>query len=374
MKGKICILGGGPAGLAAATQGAKLGYDVVLFEKNCIGDDIRCAEGYIDTLGLLGKPRAGTRFRVKSIVFQTDHAYELDVSANQGFWMIDRREWQVDFAQRAKELGVKIYEKTRIRPEDLDKLQGEYDYLIDATGVQPVTAKRWGFIKEYRDSCAVTVSRVLRGDFSSLYEKIKVGLEPHYHGYYWIFPKDRDLANVGIGCFNYDPYAPGKINLWRELERIMRKEGIKDYEVLRSFGGSLPVRMLDRVVYGNIILVGDAGGLCSPLHGGGIDLACISGKMAIDAIHRGRVEQYRQDLWEVVGSKIELEREIVRIWQSCSYSDLDAILKIATDRKFVPKLGKIHLPHLHLQDLKNIYHFIKLYLRTDNDQDKWFED
>lgn len=40
----IAIIGGGPAGLTAAIEGAKSGFDVTLYEKYKIGDNIRCAE------------------------------------------------------------------------------------------------------------------------------------------------------------------------------------------------------------------------------------------------------------------------------------------------------------------------------------------
>ena len=42
--------------------------------------------------------------------------------------------------------------------------------------------------------------------------------------------------------------------------------------------------MLDRLIYDNILLVGDAAGLTSPLHGGGIDMAVISGEEAAKSI------------------------------------------------------------------------------------------
>ncbi|PKM83498.1 MAG: NAD(P)/FAD-dependent oxidoreductase, partial [Firmicutes bacterium HGW-Firmicutes-13] len=67
---KIAVIGGGPAGLSAAIEAVSSGFAVTLFEKKKIGENINCAEGFFDTLKLLGEPEAGVRFRVKNIIVQ----------------------------------------------------------------------------------------------------------------------------------------------------------------------------------------------------------------------------------------------------------------------------------------------------------------
>lgn len=57
---KLLVIGGGPAGLCAAAEAAGRGLDVTLFEKGRIGENIKCAEGFFDTMKLLGEPSAGT--------------------------------------------------------------------------------------------------------------------------------------------------------------------------------------------------------------------------------------------------------------------------------------------------------------------------
>ena len=65
----VAIIGGGPGGLCAAIRAAELGLEVDLYERGKIGDGIKCAEGFIDTLGVLERPEAGVLFKVERALF-----------------------------------------------------------------------------------------------------------------------------------------------------------------------------------------------------------------------------------------------------------------------------------------------------------------
>jgi flavin-dependent dehydrogenase len=69
MQKRIAIIGGGPGGLSAAVKAAESGFEVHLFEKGEIGSGIMCAEGFIDTLGVLNKPAVGVLFKVERVNF-----------------------------------------------------------------------------------------------------------------------------------------------------------------------------------------------------------------------------------------------------------------------------------------------------------------
>jgi flavin-dependent dehydrogenase len=60
MQKPIAIIGGGPAGLSAAFRAAELGLKVVLYEKVKIGSHIRCAEGFLDSLKMIGRAGGGS--------------------------------------------------------------------------------------------------------------------------------------------------------------------------------------------------------------------------------------------------------------------------------------------------------------------------
>ena len=101
---RIAIVGGGPAGLAAAIEAAGLGLRVDLFERNRVGDHIRCAEGLVDTMHKLEQPGTGVRFKVNEVLLQVEREYLVRCKGIR-LWMIDRAEWQRSLAEQARSAG-----------------------------------------------------------------------------------------------------------------------------------------------------------------------------------------------------------------------------------------------------------------------------
>lgn len=354
---RICVIGGGPAGLSAALEGARLGLDVDLFERNLIGENIRCAEGFFDSLHQLGEPQHGLRFKVKEAVLKVEREYVVDCR-NIPLWMIDRTEWQRFLAAQARSAGVRIQERARVTTEMLMEFQKRYDWIIDASGAPSVTSLLYGFRDYYRRHGAVTVQYVVEGDFSWLGERLKFVLFPRYAGYYWIFPKGRDVtgrqtANIGLGY--YLPVCKKDIRggiLWKELNEILKKEGIAG-RIIRRLGGIVPVKLRTQLQYGNILMVGDAAGCASPLHGGGIDTACLSGQLAVRWIASGGKTDFSQEVHRLLRKKLEVEEHLCRVWEVADVGALDCFASlIAGDYRFTDVLKLIRYFPLALSSLK----------------------
>lgn len=322
----IAIIGGGPAGLSSAIEAAKNGAAVTLFEKGKIGDNIRCAEGFFDTTNTLGKPSYGVKYKVREIVLRLKLNYSFPCGDKINIWMLDRAQWQIALAKEAENLGVKIVENCLVNKEIFQKIAAQNNYVIDASGAPSITSRIFNFNSYYIQTSAVTAQYRLRGDFDFLMGKLKAGFEEHYLGYYWIFPKSSEEANVGIGFYQSNTLRNKNLNIWSELDRVIEKEGLSSCERLRKSGGLCPVRQVNKLVYQNIILTGDAAGLASPLHAGGIDTACISGKIAAQCILNGRVESYKDDLDKALGKKLSGDRALFEIWSSLKYNDMDKIV------------------------------------------------
>ena len=133
-KKRICVIGGGPAGLAAAVEAARLGMDIDVFERSEIGKHIRCAEGFYDSMHLVNKPEVGVRYKVDEALLKVRKEYQVDCR-RINLWMIDRAKWQKYFAKRAKAAGARIFENARVTSGDLQGLEAEYDWVIDASGI-----------------------------------------------------------------------------------------------------------------------------------------------------------------------------------------------------------------------------------------------
>ncbi|MGI5822631.1 MAG: NAD(P)/FAD-dependent oxidoreductase [Dethiobacteria bacterium] len=323
---KVAVVGGGPAGLTAAKTAADNGLEVTLFEHYRIGERINCGEGFFDILGLCGKPEAGVLFKVQQILLKVNKLHRID-SSKLNLWMIDRAGWQRCLAEEARTSGVKILEETPIKINDMELLRQDYDWVIDASGVSAISLKDGTGAGENRDRAALTIQCRLKGDFSNLKNSLKAVLEPHYQGYYWIFPKiasEEGLANVGIGFFNH-PSA--KINLRQELSRVLQQENLQDYPILECRGGKIPLNRATPFMKGNTLLVGDAAGLASPLYGGGLDMAVVSGRLAALSLAQGEPHKYEQLFWEKVKHKAINEEKIYNLWEQKGINFMEYLFK-----------------------------------------------
>lgn len=323
----IAIIGGGPSGLYAAIRAGELGLSVVLFEKGKIGYGIKCAEGFIDTLGILGRPEAGVLFKVEKVIFVTGKEYHIHLLEDYGLWMIDRSTWQKELAKRAQQIGVTIKEDFPIGKDQLLEMHNTYQYIIDASGAPSVTSRINRFVPLYLRNATSFAQYVIEGDFNFLGKNtILAGYEPHYLGYYWIFPKGQNVANVGVGRFNMDKKSKG-FRLKYELDRILKKKRLDKYRILRKVFGFSPSNGVDKLVWGDILLVGDAATLSSPLHGAGIDMACISGRIAAETVASNQIHNYPAKLWDIVGKKLTMEKRVFNLWSLFRYPFLIGILK-----------------------------------------------
>ena len=334
---KLAIIGAGPGGLYAALRAVKLNIRVDLFEKRKVGDGIVCGECIFDSLGIMRKPDRGLLHPVDELVLQGRRQYAFPLSRHRKLWMLDRRIWQQDLADVAKSLGVHIHEGVRITRERLRQMQKEYDWILDASGAPSLSSRLYEFSGHYFQEYLLSYQLVLAGDFSTLLPRIKIACFPNLPAlfqpaYYWVFPKDARRANVGVvvtvrGSLNRD-----SLDLKKLLADVLRWEGLADAAVLGKGGGMGASRMLPGLVYDNIILVGDAAGLTSSLHGGGIDMACLSGVLAVDAVTKGQqgATLYREKLKRYMQEKVALEKVAIRKMRTLNFDDFDCLLRNIT--------------------------------------------
>ena len=337
----LAVIGAGPGGLHAAIAAARRGMKVVLFEKGDVGDRIVCGECIFDSLGMLPPPGAGRLYDVRTILFSARGTYRLPIKNYLRLWMVDRRTWQRQLAAQAAALRVDVRCGEKITPAGVGELVSRYDWVIDASGAPSVTSRAYGFNGEYRRRPLLAYQYTVAGDFSALFSAatIKVGFlswapAECLPGYYWIFPKSAGVANVGV-VFTRGGEDGFPLDLKGLLTKIMGRESLRPERVLRKGGGLIPTHMLPRLVYGRIVLVGDAAGLTSPLHGGGIDLARISGIRAVEALSKGKqgVGAYRRELLSLIKHKLVLEEMLIAKMKTLSFTDFDDLLHAAAVRR-----------------------------------------
>ncbi|MFA6075936.1 MAG: NAD(P)/FAD-dependent oxidoreductase [Negativicutes bacterium] len=335
---KIAIIGAGPAGVYAAITAATHGAEVTVFEKRCVGEGIVCGECIFDFFGTLQQPRYGYRYTVENIIVHAHNTYTKAVAKYNRLWMMDRSAWQRGLAAEAVGLGVKIHENKEILPAQLRQLSQEFDFIIDCSGAPSVTGQAYGFHSEYLNKFNVACQYELRGDFSKFKKSILIGFLPdipaeNMPGYYWIFPKDDQSANVGIG---YRTDTKGKtVNLWQKLDEVIRLENLQTMTITGRGGGFLPISRPNKLVHDNILLVGDAAGITSEFSGEGIDLACISGTLAARAILDGDVSGYQNRLNLLLKEKFALDKTITKYMQNSNLVEIDGLVDAVFNKKII---------------------------------------
>lgn len=351
---KIAVIGGGPGGLYAALAAANEAGKVVLFEKRRIGEGIVCGECIFDSLCVMPRPGRGLLRPVDEIIFRGRGSYPFALSKHRPMWMLDRKTWQQDLAAQARSRGVTVYENTKITPAGLSRLQKEYDWVIDASGAPSVTARLYRFAGDYFKDCLLGYQFVIQGDFSELWPRLFISFLPelpveYQPAYAWIFPKDRHTANAGVVCTVRGTLGRDKVDVKGLLSDFLRAEGLTDAVVLEKGGGIATGRMPARLVYDNVLLAGDAAGLTSALHGGGIDLACLSGVLAASAVCEGQsgVDEYQQKLKDYLRERNALEDVTIGKMRTMNFNQFDRLLRGVTAKSRFVRL-KTGLRHFNM--------------------------
>jgi len=286
---KIAVIGGGVAGLYASLVAAEKGAQVTLWEKGKIGEGIVCGECIFDTLDCLPAPAFGMLHPVETLVlWEGEEEFRVPIGRYRKLWMMDRPSWQRGLAAHAAGRGVAIRERSAVSPHDLAHIAATHDWVLDASGAPSLTAKAYRFTAAYYQHFLIACQAKVAGDFSSLFPAIAAGFLPDLpasvmSSYFWIFPQRENQANVGFGLSG--PFRKPLINPKRILRELMVARGLVPPEPPTLInGGLIPVQILPTLRYRNILLVGDAAGLASPLHGAGIDTAALSGILAVTVI------------------------------------------------------------------------------------------
>jgi digeranylgeranylglycerophospholipid reductase len=301
----LAVVGGGPAGLSAALAAARNGRPCVLFERGRIGAGIRCAEGIFDPAGILPMDKAFIRTRIRAATLRVG-GFEATfrVGARNRFFIIDRSEWQSEVGRQIRDMGVEIREGCPARPEEL---VGDFAAVIDARGTAAYTADGW---KERSTPPGFAVQWTLAGDFSRWRDTILVDIHEPQPGYFWIFPKGERAANVGFGWYR----LPAGVSPLGELEAYLRRYGLDEYERIRKIGGFLAGTFPPRYHTDGIYRAGDAGGFASALHGGGIDAAWLTGRLAVEAHLKGDPAHVVREANRKLGFLRHVEQRVLDKW------------------------------------------------------------
>jgi menaquinone-9 beta-reductase len=315
---EVCVVGGGPAGAAAAIALARAGASVTLVDKATFPRDKCCGDGLtagalrlLDDLGL--DPAAVPSWiEVDDVVVRSPSGREatFPMPRGQGLFAAVARRTDLDAAllDVARSAGAKVLDgqactavvehddHATVTVEGAGELQ--VAWVVAADGMWSPVRKHlglatpgyrgeWHAFRQYFQGVGPRAA-------SELFVWFEADLLP---GYAWSFPLPDGRANVGFGI-----QRGGKVGriqdmaaIWRELLdrphiRAVLGEGAEPEAVHKAW--PIPAR-IDEVALTSrrTLFVGDAAAATDPMTGEGIGQALLTGVLAAEAVLRhGRPE------------------------------------------------------------------------------------
>ncbi|MEM0342695.1 MAG: NAD(P)/FAD-dependent oxidoreductase [Thermoplasmata archaeon] len=309
----VVVVGAGPAGSMTAKWAAKGGARVLMIEKRQeIGSPVRCGEGisraWLDSVGIkLDQKSLAWQVKGAKIVAPNGTAFYLSekMAGNEVGIVLDRVFFDKLLAKDAVKAGADLMLKT-----------SAVGLLKDGGKIRGVRVKSFGETKEIRAGCVVAAdgfeSQVGRwaGIDTSLaprdittclqYRLTNVDIDPDYcefilgskapGGYVWIFPKNEDTANVGLGLQLTKLKDRGEVK--KHLDKFIQGDArLRKGRPLEIVSGAVSIcAPIDRTVGDGILLVGDAARQIDPITGGGISNSCRAGKVAGEVLAKAAKE------------------------------------------------------------------------------------
>lgn len=312
---ELLIVGGGPAGLAAAIRASQLGLDCALFEPKPPPIDKACGEGLmpaalgrLERLGVTrpdGYPIEGIRYC---------DAERPAVAATGDFERpglgVRRTELHERLWRRAAKLGVE-----RIA-EPVEQLGQRGDcviangrrarFLIAADGLHSWVRRQVGVEATRRAPPRYGVRRHYRTPPWA--DRVEVHWSRRAEAYVTpVGPEAVGVAFLAEGGGRFDDLLAHFPLL---VDRLDGAEQVSD-----DRGGGPFENRVERRAIGRVLLVGDAAGYLDPLTGEGVALAIGTATAAVEAIAKGRPASYDEryaaitrEYWRLTGLLLHVAR------------------------------------------------------------------
>ncbi|MCE4604583.1 MAG: geranylgeranyl reductase family protein [Aeropyrum sp.] len=315
LKYDVVIVGLGPAGSSLAyllkDSGLKVaGIEVAgperVWGKPC-GDAI--GKGHFLETGL-PLPKEPALMQVVNAVdiYSPSEEVRLRLAEPNGGFMIDRNKYGFQLVEEAQKSGVDIYLRTHaLKPIIEDgKLAGVYakqhgeeesairfyaNIVVDATGSGGAIKRKlppdWPVVEPLKPTdSAVAFRKIVEVDYDiEEPDVIRIYINENIApgGYWWLFPKGKRIANIGIGVQRGRGFPHPRELYTKYLDA--RPDTGRVVRVLNEAGALLPTRRpANTIVWDNFISIGDNAYTVNPIHGGGMGYAMTAAMYAAKTI------------------------------------------------------------------------------------------
>jgi menaquinone-9 beta-reductase len=301
---EVLIVGGGPAGLAAAIALRQRGIECIVVEALSPAIDKACGEGLapdsresLARLGVRLDETDGHCFR--GIRFENVH-HRVDAEFASGLGIgVRRPRLHTRLAARAEEAGVHLLWNSRVQlparesrsrsdghAVTIDGRRVRCRWLVGADG-QASSIRRWaGLDRARKQSLRFGIRAHYRVAPWSDYVEVHWGR----HGQLYVTPVAGDCVCVAYVARDPRPDRAGFLGEFPGIARRLQGAGI----VSRQRGGASATRKLYRVAYDSVALIGDASGSSDCITGEGLAVSFRQAMALAESIHSGSLAPYRR--------------------------------------------------------------------------------
>ncbi len=306
----LIVIGGGPAGAAAAIRAARAGANVVVFEKGPKGRDKVCGDGLT--------PRAMAALEELKIDLEGAHRIDglrmiAGKTTRELLWpattkyprqgaVLPRKHLDAQLISAAEEAGATVMFEREALPDadDAGRVRGvvvgstrySAPLTVLASGAPGAAARLVGAERVDDEPFGLAI-RAYATSPRHLDRHLEACLslsDEHgtpIPGYGWMFPAGDGTVNIGVGALS-TMKGFKKLNLNKLIEsyaRVVRGPwGLGEF-IDKPRAWRLPMSTQKRHGVG-WLAIGDAAGLVNPMNGEGIDYGLESGILAADAFLR----------------------------------------------------------------------------------------
>jgi digeranylgeranylglycerophospholipid reductase len=381
----VAVVGGGPAGAAAALAATQEGADVVLLErKREVGRPVRCAEGVparkfkslveFDAKWVSAVVNGGVGHSPSDITVRRDYP--------EVGYILDREVFERDLLGRAAAAGATTLLSTEARDVRVGDGGVEVDVVCDgrlwatvacravlgADGVESTVGRRAGLTTALApgdlDVCAEYVLAGAREEYPD-YIHFFLGRCYAPGGYAWVFPKGDGLHTVGVGITPTEADGRGPFHY---LDAFVAKRFPGARAVAVRSGAVPAAKPLSKIVNDRVALAGDAARQSDPFSGEGICQALMAGQLAARAVCRGlgngdlsrELRGYQDEWMSIYGNRYKQHYKVRRVILSMDDAELDDTVEILRDKLDV---AKIQSSEIFATFLKALWKHPKLVLK-----------